>query len=137
MPEQERDRWLLLLSYLQAMVYHDRGEEEHDELSRVIVSTVRTDARRKEVEAMIRSMADVLEEQGMKKGLEQGRMEGQLSKSQETLLRQLRIRFGRLPRAVVQTIRATQDVQRLDTWLERFADASTLADVGIGDEQST
>jgi hypothetical protein len=31
LPTAERERWLELLSYIQAMVYHDRAETEHDE----------------------------------------------------------------------------------------------------------
>jgi Putative transposase, YhgA-like len=144
MAEQERERWLLFLSYLHSMIYHDRVRDEQDELSQVIASSVRNDARRREVEIMAQTIAEALEEQGMRRGLEKGREEALeqarregLRKSQDTLVRLLRLRFGRVPRAVVQMIRATQDVEWLDTWLDRVITAPTLADIGIGNEQST
>jgi hypothetical protein len=47
------------------------------------------------------------------------------------LVRLLRRRFGRVPRATEQLIRATQDTARLDAWLDNSATAQTLAAVGI------
>jgi hypothetical protein len=43
------------------------------------------------------------------------------------LVRLLRRRFGRVPRSTELLIRATKDT----TWLDNFAIAQTLADVGI------
>ncbi len=53
-------------------------------------------------------------------------------KNRETLLRLLKRRFGNVPAAVSATIRATDDPEQLDEWLDRFATAATLDDVGIG-----
>jgi len=72
---------------------------------------------------MWRSMADEVEEIGRKKG--------ELQSRRQILERQLRERFGRVPRSMVQIIRETTDIARLDTWLKAFARAETLADVGI------
>lgn len=69
---------------------------------------------------MGRTMADVLEEKGALKAL------------QQTLLRLLKRRFGNVPTAVSATIRGTEDPEQLDEWLDRFATAATLDDVGIG-----
>ena len=135
MAEVERERWLLCLSYIDAMVYHDRGEIEHVATREVILNAIRSDPRRREVEAMMQTMADVLQEKGRKEGLQKGREEGmraeKLQSRKETLVRQLRLRFGRVPRAVKQVIQATDEVARLDAWLDNFVTAQTLADVGI------
>jgi hypothetical protein len=54
-----------------------------------------------------------------------------LHSRQQTLVRLLRVRFGRVPLAVEQVIRATTEVARLDAWLDAVVTAPTLADVGI------
>jgi hypothetical protein len=123
MAEAERDRWLLLLSYLTALVYHDRREPERESLRERIVESVQTDPRRREVEIMTRTIADALRDEGRKKERVQSR--------QELLLRLLRGKFGRLPRAVEQTIRATDIISRLDAWFDAGITAQALDDVGI------
>jgi len=123
MAETERERWLLFLSYIEAMIYHDRAQPEHQALHEMIVESIRSDARRREVETMWRSMADVMEEKGRKKG--------ELQSRQDILVRLLRQRFRRVPRSLEQVIRTTNDIARLDAWLKNFATAETLADVGI------
>jgi hypothetical protein len=127
MPAAERDRWLLFLSYIQALIYHDRPEGEHEELRQLIVESVSTDPRRREVEVMTRSYADVLLEEGRV----QGRRETEVLLRQQLLVRQLRRRFGRLPRPVEQVIRGTDDIARLDAWLDSLVTAETLDAVGI------
>jgi hypothetical protein len=123
MAESERERWLLFLSYIEALVYHDRPTSEHAPLRELILDCIRSDARRREVESMWESMADYVRKKGRK--------EEALHSRQQILLRQLRRRFGRLPAAVKQEISASTDIARLDQWLNNFATAQTLADVGI------
>jgi hypothetical protein len=123
MPARERIRWLELLSYIRVMVYHDREGSEQEALREMIVASVRTDARRREVEAMFRSGADVL--------IEEGRKQGAIAALQQSLVNLLRRKFGRVPRATEKTIRATQDSEQLDTWLVRAGMASTLSEVEI------
>jgi hypothetical protein len=53
-------------------------------------------------------------------------------KNRETLLRLLKRRFGNLPAAVSATIRATDDPEQLDEWLDQVVTTATLDDVGIG-----
>lgn len=79
---------------------------------------------------MMRTMADVLRDEGR----EQGRREGEVRARQEMLLRVLRARFKKVPKAVERTVKATEEVARLDIWIERFATANTLDEVGIGGE---
>jgi len=43
----------------------------------------------------------------------------------------LKRRFGDLPDELSSTIRATNDPEQLDEWLDRFATAETLKQVGI------
>jgi hypothetical protein len=123
MPAAERLRWLELLSYLEATVYHDREQAEHEGLRDLILASVRTDEHRREVQAMRRSMADVDRERWGK--------EGAVLALRKALLRQLRGRFGKVPKSVERAVNATDDLARFDTWLDRVLTAPTLDDVGI------
>jgi hypothetical protein len=123
MPAGERQRWLELLSYVQAMIYHDRSVPEREPLREAIVASIRTDERRREVQAMPQTIADALREEG--------RQEGAVHALQQTLLSLLRAKFGRIPRATEKLIRATKDPARLDAWNVRAGTATTLDEVGI------
>jgi hypothetical protein len=127
MPEPERLRWLELLSYIQALVYHVRVEPERPGLRDLIVASVRTDPKRQEVTTLTRTIAEALRDEGR----EEGRQEGATSALQETLLLQLRERFGKVPKATERLITTTRDIAQLRTWLGRFASATSLDDVGI------
>ena len=86
--------------------------------------SVQTDEHRKEVFEMGKTIAQELEERGMERG--------ELHARRATLIRQLRKRFRDLPAEIVQTIEATEDIAQLDQWLDRFATAKSLREVGIG-----
>jgi hypothetical protein len=109
------------------MIHQERARPERPGLYELIGSSIRSDTRRREVETLMETMADYL----LAKGRKEERRAGEIHSRQQTLLRQLRRRFGRVPRATERLIRATQDTTRLDAWLDNFATAQTLADVGI------
>jgi hypothetical protein len=48
-----------------------------------------------------------------------------------TLLRLLRKRFKKVPRKVESRVRAATQLRELEAWLDNFATAATLEDVGI------
>ncbi len=114
---------LELLSYIHALVYHDRAGRERRGLQAIIDASVQTDRHRREVQAMERTIAQELQEEGRRKGLIEAR--------KQTLLRQLRLRFGDVPKAVTADINGCTNVRQLVTWLDNFATANALADVGI------
>ncbi len=123
MPQAERRRWLELLSYIMALVYHVREPSEWPSLQQAIEASVQTDEHRQEVFEMRRTIADELKEEGAK--------EGAIKKSQQTLIRLLKRRFGDVPDELSSAIRATSDPEQLDEWLDRFVTAETLEEVGI------
>jgi predicted transposase YdaD len=100
-------------------------------LRQLIVTSVQTDERRRETDAMTRTIAEALRDEGRKEGRKQGRREGELRARQQMLLRLLRLRFKKLPKAVERTVLTTEDLARLETWLDRFATANTLEEIGI------
>jgi hypothetical protein len=99
---------------------------EHEPLKEVVLALVRTHERRRELQAMFRSMADVHQEEGWKKAVLALR---------KALVQQLRDKFGKVPRAVERTIAATDDVTRLHAWAVQAATASSLEKVGIEAER--
>jgi hypothetical protein len=123
MAEVEHERWLLYLSYIGTMIEQERAGPEHQGLYELIGRSIRSDERRREAETVMETIADFHKAEG--------RRAGEIASRQQTLVRQLRLRFGRVPRATEQLIRATQDTARLDAWLDNFATARTLAEVGI------
>jgi hypothetical protein len=118
MPDAERLRWLDLLSYVHALVYHER--EEAAALQQVIEDSVQTDPHRQEVRTMRKSYATVLEERG------------RLRSRRETLLQAIRIRFGDPPPATAAAIETSEDIAQLDAWFKAVLTARRLAEVGIG-----
>ncbi len=121
LPASERLRWLELLSYIHALVYHERKAREHAGLQQEIEASVQTEAHRQEVSAMAQTIADKF------------RSEGELRARRKILLTQLRERFGELPKETVALIKSSKRIEQLDTWLRRFAKATTLEEIGIGD----
>ena len=120
----ERLRWLDLLSYIHALVYHVRHADEHPGLWRAIETSVATGAHRQEVTDVGKTMADVLRDQG--------HVEGRVQNARETLMRQLRRRFGEVPAGTIAVIESTADLERLSGWLDLVVTAETLDEIGIG-----
>ena len=76
---------------------------------------------------MGKTMADVLTERGEFKG----RNEAAIETRQQTLVRQLRRRFGAVPPGVATTVESTTDAKQLDDWLDRLVTADTLDELEI------
>ena len=115
MPDAERLRWLDLLSYIHALLYHER--EDAPAMQQVIEDSVQTDPHRQEVNKMRKTYANVLRE------------EGRLASRRESLLRLIRVRFGDPPTEVVATIDACADIAQLDAWLDAVGTARRLSEV--------
>jgi hypothetical protein len=121
MPKAERRRWLELLSYIMALVYHVREPSEWPGLQQTIETSVQTDEHRQEVFDMRRTIADELKEEGAK--------EGATKALQQALIRLLKGRFGDVPEELSSTIRATNDREQLDAWLDQVIKAETLEEI--------
>jgi hypothetical protein len=119
MPQTQRLRWLELLSYIHALVYHERAPAERADLQNHIAQSVQTEQHRQEVNTMRRTIADEL------------RDEGRLTSRRETLLRLIRLRFKEPPADVIVTIEACADIAQLDAWIDGIVTARRLADLGI------
>jgi hypothetical protein len=84
---------------------------------------------------MTRTMADVLIERGWTsgrtEGLTEGRSEAAIETRQQTLIRLLRRRFGKIPAKVTRAINATKATEQLDDWLDQVLTASSLDEMGF------
>jgi ElaB/YqjD/DUF883 family membrane-anchored ribosome-binding protein len=127
MPATERARREELLSYLQALVYHEREPAEHRTLFGRIDEAARTEQFRRELSTMRQTMADVLKAEGRK----EGEKRGEIRARRENLLRLLRNRFGELPAQVERRVNTARDLTQLSDWFDRALAAVTLDDVGI------
>jgi hypothetical protein len=123
MPTEEQNRWGEFLFYIKGMIYHYKDLREMPSLDETINASVRTDEHRRELIEMGKTYAQVLKEEG--------REQGEIRALRSTLLRQLQRRFGKLPQEIVQRIQSTDDSKTLNSWLERFATASTLEEMEI------
>ena len=93
--------------------------------------SVQTDPHRKELTKMTQTIAEMYIEKGREEGRIEGKLAGELERARTTLLRLLRKRFKKVPRKIETRITATTDVAELENWLDNFANAESLADVGI------
>lgn len=121
--EDDRNRWLSLLSYVAALIYHEREKPEQDELRRVVVDSVQNDVRRVEVRDMGQTIAEALKEEG--------RVEGAVQSLRNALLRLLRLKFRKIPPGIERRIENTEDVDQLNAWLDALMTARRLPSLGI------
>jgi len=127
MPKRESERGEDLLSYIHALVYHEREDCEKRTLEDKIKAAAWTEDHRRELGRMGKTIAEALRE----KGHAEGHAEGCVENARSTLLRQLRKRFGAIPQTIVNTIEGTSDLEQLTAWLDRFVMAETLEEMGI------
>ena len=129
---EDRNRLIDLLRYAMAMVYHYRERPESDDLRHVVEAAVRTHSIQKEVNVMGQTIREAILEEGEQKGLLLGEQKGLVLGKQESLLLQLRKRFGkRVTARVTKLVQSTENISRLDAWIENILDAKTLQDVGL------
>lgn len=128
MASTDRLRWLELLSYIYALVYHMRRSSERLALQRTIERSVQNDPYRQELFEMGKTIAEELKKEGIK----EGESRGMLKARQEMLIRLLRRRFGKIPQTVVETVTMTRDARELDRWLDNVVTAEDLTDIGMG-----
>jgi hypothetical protein len=119
MRPQQRARWLELLSYLVALVYHERNPAERGPLQELVAASVAAEAAQREVQKMAKTIAD------------QFREEGDIRTLQRTLLKLLEKRFGDVPEATRTSIKATTNPKKLERWVLHVVSAPTLEDMQI------
>lgn len=72
---------------------------------------------------MRRTIADMFREEGQQRG--------ELINARQMLLRLLRFRFGDLPAETTDAIENCTEQDQLNAWIDAFATARTLSQVGI------
>jgi hypothetical protein len=141
LPEEQRDVWFDLLSYVHALIYYERRPSEHQRLIDTIQASIENDQRQREVTGMAHTIAEKLieegrevgREEGREVGREEGREEGKLQSLQRVLAVQLRAKFGDEAEKVAPIIQRTADTAKLEEWLLRVVTAGSLDKIGIRD----
>jgi hypothetical protein len=128
--DQDRQRWLELLSYIDALLYYEREPDEHEPLQQTVSDAVENDRHRQEVHNMAKTMAEHL----MEKGEAKGRREEAVRTQRRLLLRLLQNRFPKMPERTVQRIEATEQLDLLDAWFDEAMTAKKLADLSFAAE---
>jgi len=75
--------------------------------------------------------------QGFQDGERQGKRQGKRQGEQQMLVRQLRHKFNRVPKGIVQQIEATMDMEQLDNWSVQIISAKKLAEIDFNLPQKT
>ena len=107
--------------YLLLLILHRRPVEEHEEL----ISLVDRYTQGMEVETMAQSMADVLIEQSMARGIEQGETRAK----HEAILKLIQFRFNTVPESVATRVTSIQNRSRLDSLFEQVLVAGSLDEI--------
>jgi hypothetical protein len=134
----EIDRWKHLIA---AVLAERDGTRALTALFRYILQTNPTvqrevlrgllpEDRGAEVEEAVMNWFEREVDRGRREGESIGERKGERNAECRMLLKQLRLRFGELPAAVVALVEAA-DVPELDVWIERVVTASQLEDVLI------
>ena len=131
MPPEERANWSKLIYFMMAFIYERREESEHDEFLNIIKSSIDDKSRRKEVEKMGKTMAQVLEARGEAKGEAKGIALGMISAKQNDIIKLLRLRFEYISEDIVKRIKSINQIDRLDAIFERAVTAKTINDIEI------
>jgi ElaB/YqjD/DUF883 family membrane-anchored ribosome-binding protein len=109
---------------------HEGSESEQRRLQQIMENAVQNEETRQEVMKIRKTGAEAL----MERGERQGAQKAGLLTRRQTLVRQLRKRFGSVPSDVVSVAEATDDVKQLDDWLDRLVTAQTLDELGIAQQ---
>ncbi|MEM7536079.1 MAG: PD-(D/E)XK nuclease family transposase [Chloroflexota bacterium] len=70
-------------------------------------------------------------QEGREEGLAEGRAEGRAEGLQLALIRQLQRKFGNVPDNIIAQIEATENYERLASWLDALWDVDSLAEINF------
>jgi hypothetical protein len=130
--EEQRGQWVRVAWYLVLLVFHCREQSEYTELERLIEERARASKFRLKVEVaqMGKTMAQVVEERAEERGEKRGEARGEARGLRRALETVLESRFGPLSPEIKAAL-AAADLDTLDGWLRRAAQAESLADLGV------
>jgi hypothetical protein len=82
--------------------------------------------------AMLEETFKEWERRAKREGRREGREEGRLEATRYILLRQIRHRFGRVPRAVREQVNAISSLRELEKITDKILTAGSLQELGLG-----
>ena len=126
-PEQT-ERRIRVLHYFVMLIANRRPTDEHDEL----IGLVNQQSDVEEVELMAKTMADVMREEGIAEGKEQGETEAK----QTAVIKLLTHQFPDVSDTVVEAIHRIQERSRLDTLFDQILTATSFDDIDLNGIES-
>ncbi len=131
----ELERWRRAAWIVVGYIRHRRPPEEVDRLVLAATEAIEDAPRGREVQTMVRTSAEELIEKGKEIGKEIGEKIGEeigrAAAKRETLLRQMRQKFGPLSPTLEAQIAAIQDGSRLDDLLARILTAAAPDEMSL------
>jgi len=127
MPPNERANWEKLMWFLLTLIYNRREPDERSEFVRIVENNVNDKNRKEEISKMGRTIAQELIDEGKQLGIEIGT----ITTKQDDLIKLLKVRFGKVPKPLMNKIRSIKQVDQLDGLFDRAIVAEELDKVGI------
>ena len=106
----------LLIESMQT--YINLTQQEHREVQRFVAPQ-----EYEEIQDMVTTFSEKMIRKGIQKGIQEGK--------RDSLIRLMRARFGRIPRAIRTRVEQIDSAGKLDELLERTITASSLEDMGL------
>ena len=132
----ELEQRLRAIHYLILLILHRRPVNEHDDL----LALVDQHAPDMEVEVMIKSMADMLIEEGKAAGIALGKAEGleqgEIRAKRETIFKLIQRRFGSIPESISDQVGSIDDLSRLDILFDEVWDADSLDEIDFSNDDN-
>ena len=110
------------------LIANRRPTDEHDEL----IGLVNQQSDVEEVELVVKTMADVMREEGIKAGIAQGETEAK----QTAVIKLLTHQFPDVSDTVVEAIHTIQERSRLDTLFDQILTATSFDDIDLNGIES-
>ena len=117
--DTDQQRWVEFLSYIYALIYHERVDNERAELTERIQSSYARNKSNQETSNVARAVGKMFEDIV------------KLKVTRDHVRKLLERRFGSVPSNVSEAIDAADTQQQMDTWFEQAIDATSLDDLRV------
>jgi hypothetical protein len=119
-----------LLSFIIGWITHRRPSSDRPRLTQVAEDLIRDPNQREEVKKMFQTYADVMLEEGMRKGKREGQLEGRAIEARKIIVRQGTRKLGEPKPIEIAALDSISDLDRLERMSDRVhEEVSSWADL--------
>lgn len=126
-PAEDQERRYELIHAMFTYAYWKRPAGEREAIKAIAVGNPKNPVDQERMENMVQTIAEAYIEEGVAKGV----AKGQLLANRETLRRLLTLRFGNVPKAVLEQIDSTTDLARLQNALDQVLQLKSLDELAL------